>query len=97
MENNTKKIVIFNELKSPRIEQAIFILRDTGCPDESAELCADTDAVSEAERLIDAYLSSLNSPLCSEKKRHRLRTAANIFIFSACTLILAALFISILR
>ncbi len=97
MENNTKKIVIFNELESPRIEQAIFILRDTDCPDAAAGHCADADAVSEAERLIDSYLSSLNSPLCPEKKKHRLRTAANIFIFSVCTMIIAALFINILK
>lgn len=98
MENSTKKIVIFNELKSPRIEQAIFILRDSGCTEgANADAYAEADAVDEAERLVDAYLGSLNSPLCSEKKRRGMRAAVPVIVFSVCSLIIAALFMNILR
>ena len=54
MSNNTRKIVVLSKLNSPRIEQAIFILRDEVNVTES-------DAVSEAQRLVDNYLKSLSA------------------------------------
>lgn len=63
MKNNTRKIVVLNKLNSPRIEQAIFILRDEVNVSES-------DAVSEAQRIVDNYVKSLSaaSPQKTAKK-----------------------------
>ena len=48
MNNNTRKIVVLNNLNSPRIEQAIFILRDEVVTNES-------DAVIEAQKIVDMF------------------------------------------
>lgn len=53
MNNNTRKIVVLSKLNSPRIEQAIFILRDEVNVSES-------DAVSEAQKIVDSYIKSLS-------------------------------------
>ncbi len=56
MNNNTRKIVVLNDIKSPKIEQAIFILRDDA---ESAL----ADAVSEAEKIVSMYLGEVREPI----------------------------------
>ncbi len=56
MNNNTRKIVVLNNIKSPKIEQAIFILRDDTD-------CTETDAVSEAEKIVRMYLEDLQRPI----------------------------------
>ena len=61
MKNNTRKIVVLDRLDSARIEQAIFILRDENGVSES-------DAVSEAQRIVNNYLDSLSEPLICKKK-----------------------------
>ncbi len=53
MSNNTRKIVVLSKLNSPRIEQAIFILRDEVNVSES-------DALSEAQKIVDNYIKSLS-------------------------------------
>ena len=53
MSNNTRKIVVLSKLNSPRIEQAIFILRDEVNISES-------DALSEAQKIVDSYIKSLS-------------------------------------
>lgn len=55
MSNNTRKIVVLNKIDSPRIEQAIFILRD------EADVC-ERDAVAEAQKIVNEYLKSLSAP-----------------------------------
>ncbi|MBQ3022529.1 MAG: hypothetical protein IJD91_04325 [Clostridia bacterium] len=55
MSNNTRKIVVLSKIDSPRIEQAIFILRDEA---DASEI----DAVTEAQKIVDNYLRSLSSP-----------------------------------
>ena len=62
MQNNTKKIVVLDRLDSAHIEQAIFILRDANDITES-------DAVSEAERIVNNYLESLSEPIAVNKKK----------------------------
>ena len=62
MSNNTRKIVVLNKLNSPRIEQAIFILRDEVNISES-------DALSEAQKIVDSYIKSLSEK--SQKKPDR--------------------------
>ena len=62
MNNNTRKIVVLNKLNSPRIEQAIFILRDEVNITEN-------DAVSEAQKIVDNYLRSLSDAQYKKKKR----------------------------
>ena len=54
MSNNTRRIVVLDKLNSARIEQAIFILRDT---DE--EIC-ESDAVLEAQRIVNNYMSAMS-------------------------------------
>ena len=56
MNNNTRKIVVLNNIKSPKIEQAIFILRDDTD-------CTESDAVSEAEKIVRMYLDDLQKPI----------------------------------
>lgn len=62
MNNNTRKIVVLNNLNSPGIEQAIFILRDETDIQES-------DALREAQRIVDMYVKSLDSPIAVHKKK----------------------------
>ena len=62
MQNNTKKIVVLDRLDSAHIEQAIFILRDANDITES-------DAVSEAQRIVNNYLESVSKPVVNEPKK----------------------------
>ncbi len=55
MSNNTRKIVVLSKIDSPRIEQAIFILRDEA-------VVSERDAVAEAQKIVDNYLNSLSMP-----------------------------------
>jgi len=71
MKNNTRKIVVLDNINSSRIEQAIFILRDT------SQIC-ESDAVTEAQRIVNTYLNSLSQPLLQTKKKKRL--SARFFI-----------------
>ncbi len=65
MKNNTKKIVVLDRLNSSRIEQAIFILRDE-------DYISESDAVSEAEKIVQNYLTSGSSLTdCGKKKRFK--------------------------
>ena len=63
MSNNTRKIVVLDKIDSPRIEQAIFILRDT---DE--DICR-SDAVAEAQRIVDNYLRSMSGENIRKHRR----------------------------
>ncbi len=63
MSNNTRRIVVLDKIDSPRIEQAIFILRDT---DE--DICR-SDAVAEAQRIVDNYLRSMSGEKVHEHSR----------------------------
>ncbi len=62
MNNNTRKIVVLNNIKSPKIEQAIFILRDDTD-------CTESDAVSEAEKIVSLYLENMKKPLIEAQKQ----------------------------
>ncbi len=66
MKNNTKKIVVLDRLDSSEIEQAIFILRDENYISES-------DAVSEAERIVKSYLASSNAIYSSNEKKKKFK------------------------
>ena len=62
MSNNTRKIVVLSKIESPRIEQAIFILR------EEADI-SECDAVAEAQKIVNDYLNSLSAPLQRPRKK----------------------------
>ena len=62
MVNNTRKIVVLDRLNSASIEQAIFILRDENRISES-------DAVAEAERIINSYLTTSPEVFNQKKKK----------------------------
>ena len=64
MNNNTRKIVVLSKLNSPKIEQAIFILRDEVNVSES-------DALSEAQKIVDNYVKSLNASHEREKSKNK--------------------------
>ena len=76
-----KKVIILDDIDSPHIAQAIFILNDTD-PDEFS-------AVIEAERIIDDYLNGM--PL-SKFSGRRFFTAPLFWILSSLTVFAAALF-----
>ncbi len=56
----SKRVIILNNVKSPDIAQAIFILRDKSVDDFSA--------VNEAERIVDEYLFYASRPSNKGKK-----------------------------
>ena len=87
MENNTKKIVVLDRLNSPRIEQAIFILRD-------AKTVSETDAVSEAQRIVNTYLESLSGEEGTKKKRFNTKIFFAMLAYTLITMILTAIMIS---
>ncbi len=62
MSNNTRKIVVLSKIESPRIEQAIFILRD----ETDISEC---DAVAEAQKIVNDYLNSLSAPINKSRKK----------------------------
>ncbi len=68
MENNTRRIVILNRPESSYIEQAIFILRDVNKVPPQNEI-PETDALSEAEKIIDSYIQGVRAPIGDMKKK----------------------------
>ena len=91
MNNNTRKIVVLNKLHSPRIEQAIFILRDDVIAEE-------TDAVSEARKIVDTYIKSLN-PNQTEKSKKvpAYRFLIGLTLYTVATSIATAYLIGLLH
>lgn len=84
MSNSTRKIVVLNKIDSPRIEQAIFILRDEAPTSES-------DAVAEAQKIVDNYLRSLSAPPSSPpKKKFRSKFFLGMAIYTFATVFLTA-------
>ena len=84
MSNNTRKIVVLNKIDSPRIEQAIFILRDEAQISES-------DAVTEAQRIVDNYLRSLSAPPPSPTpNRFRSKFFFGMAVYTFATVVLTA-------
>ena len=76
MNNNTRKIVVLNNLKSQRIEQAIFILRDENVTNEA-------DAVSEAQRIVEAYLAETRRPLMEKNTKNKKKGKGLFFLCGA--------------
>lgn len=88
MKNNTKKIVVLDRLDSAHIEQAIFILRD-------ANEITESDAVSEAERIVSAYLDSLSEPIAKkESKKVQPRFFFAMALYTMVTVMLTAYFLT---
>ena len=92
MDNNTRRIVVLDKLDSPRIEQAIFILRDT-----EEDICR-SDAVAEAQRIVNNYLRSMSG----ENIRTRERKGGGKFIFAMAlytfaTVMLTTFFMTLAR
>lgn len=89
MKNNTKKIVVLDRLNSARIEQAIFILRDANDITES-------DAVSEAERIVKNFLTSGHNAFPSETKKKKLdpKFLFAMFAYTLATVLATMLFVS---
>ncbi|MEE0868035.1 MAG: hypothetical protein UIL37_07020 [Clostridia bacterium] len=91
MNNNTRKIVVLNDIKSPRIEQAIFILRDE-------EDFSESDAVSEAERIVSLYLENLQKPVFMRKKEKKMRISGLLCALCiGASLVVAAFSFTFLR
>ena len=86
MNNNTRKIVVLNNLKSPRIEQAIFILRDENVTNEA-------DAVSEAQRIVEAYLAETRRPLMEKSSKSKNKNKGLFFLCSAALIVSVLLFL----
>ncbi len=85
MLNNTRKIIVLNNLKSQRIEQAIFILRDENSFSEA-------DAVIEAEKIVDSYLENMRRPLLEKSHKKDSKNKLLFFLGSAAVLVTALLF-----
>ena len=79
MHNNTRRIVVLDKLNSMQIEQAIFILRDTN------ENFCESDAVSEAQKIVDNYMRSLSGEKINssrKKGRGKLLLAMTLYTFA---------------
>ncbi len=84
MSNNTRKIVVLSKIDSPRIEQAIFILRD-----ETA--VSERDAITEAQKIVDDYLRSLSAPPPSPPpKKMRSTFFFGMAVYTFATVVLTA-------
>ena len=87
MKNNTRKIVVLDRLNSARIEQAIFILRD--------ENDSESDAVSEAQRIVNNYLRSLSEPItASRKKKFQTKHFFALLAYTALTIVVTMMVIA---
>ena len=89
MNNTTRKIVVLNNLNSPGIEQAIFILRDEIRADEC-------DVVAEAQRVVDTYIKSLENPPEEKKKKSRTGFFIGMALYTFMTVAATFCFISML-
>lgn len=89
MLNNTRKIVVLNNLKSQRIEQAIFILRDEKNYNEA-------DAVIEAEKIVDSYLENMRRPLL-EKSTKKDNKNKLIWLLGSTVVMVSALLFFMIR
>lgn len=89
MKNNTRKIVVLDRLNSPNIEQAIFILRDDSNP-------APSDALSEAQRIVDSYMKTVLQPSSGEKAKNKLspKFLIGIALYTFSTVFLTAYLIN---
>lgn len=88
MKNNTKKIVVLDRLNSARIEQAIFILRDENGISES-------DAVSEAQRIVNNYLESLSEPIvCKNKKKFQTKHFLALLAYTLTTVVVTMMILA---
>ena len=89
MSNNTRKIVVLSKIDSPRIEQAIFILRDEA---EASE----NDAVYEAQKIVDNYLKSLSAPPSPPPKKIKSKFFFGMTIYTFAMVFLTAYVITLL-
>lgn len=92
MKNNTRKIVVLNNIDSPRIEQAIFILKEeASCPDESA-------AVAEAQRIVDTYVKNLYAPVLKKhKKKPQLKLVVTAALYVCSMVVLGAYLLALIK
>ncbi len=66
-EKNSKRVVIIDEIDSGTIEQAIFILRSSGTEEKPEK----RTIVGEAERIINAYVQTMERTQRGLSKRER--------------------------
>lgn len=89
MNNNTRKIVVLNNLDSPKIEQAIFILR------EEIQI-SENDAVHEAQRIVDLYAKSLNAtPAETKKQKPRAGFLFGMALYTILTVVMTAYLVAL--
>lgn len=70
--NPSKKVVIINDIHSDTIEQAIFILRSAGEP-QCGVSSSGTHMVQEAQRVINAYVKTIEKARCGVNKKEKSR------------------------
>lgn len=93
MIRNTRNVYIVENIKSDRIEQAIFILKPNF---DLSKKCSDEIAV-EAEKIISNYISKLESDkkLIKKNKKKINPLAGGIFITSL--IVVSLIILNILR
>lgn len=90
MNNNTRKIVVLSKLNSPRIEQAIFILRDEVNVSEN-------DAVSEAQRIVNEYVNSLSKGTAKAEKKPRYGFFIGMTLYTFATIVLTTYLLALVK
>ncbi len=91
MDNNTRRIVVLDKLDSPRIEQAIFILRD------NEEYICHSDAVAEAQRIVDNYLRSMSGENVHEHQRRGGKFIFAMTLYTFATVMLTTFVMALTR
>jgi hypothetical protein len=87
MKDMLKKVVILENLSSPYVHQAIIVMRDYNPKLES-------QAVMEAERIVNAYLDNMKLKSGQPTKKHFRRGRA-FLLFSIAAAVAAAIFLLI--
>ncbi|HIV85251.1 MAG TPA: hypothetical protein H9900_00390 [Candidatus Monoglobus merdigallinarum] len=88
---NKRQVLIINDIRSDKIEQAIFILRDEK---DSRTHGVESDIVLEAHRIINGVLYSPSASCGGEKKHKKLMRAAVWLLSAAAAALLMILLLT---
>lgn len=85
-EKNSKKVIIINEIASDTIEQAIFILKNSG--KEVKPISQNSYVLAEAQNIIKSYIDKIeNSPKGIYRKKKIISTKLKSALILGSTLL----------
>lgn len=94
---NKRQVVIINDIKSDKIEQAIFILRDRETDKVFSKNSGDSDIVLEAHRIINGFLYP-NYPTAKAKTKKQIRVQGLMWLASSAIVVgITTLILNLIR